>query len=254
MGTLFMVNPPRRKSRKRSGKRRSAKQRAATQKMLAARKRQLRAKRRRVTVNAPVRRRRRKAVVVMAKRKRRRAVARRSAPRRRRRTSARRRSPVTALRRRAVYVTNRPKRRVRRRSRYRRNPPIMRQLQQGAMDAGGTLVGGAVARMLSGMLPLPKEGLAGVASQFAVALGVGFGARQFLSADTSRFIIAGALQVPVKNLITTFIPQAGAFLGDYDNVGAYALPAGNGDMGNYLTPGMYGYGAETENVEIGVYE
>lgn len=123
------------------------------------------------------------------------------------------------------------------------------------MDAGATLVGGALGRMASGLVPLPKDGLTGVAVQLGVAVGVGFAARQVVSADTARFITAGAMQVPIKNLITTFVPQAGAFLGDYDNIGAYAIGGGNGDMGNYLSPGMYGYGAaESEDVEIGVYE
>ena len=121
------------------------------------------------------------------------------------------------------------------------------------MDAGATLVGGAVARMASGLLPLPKDGIAGAASGLGVALLVGFGARKVVSHDTARFITAGAMQVPIKNLITTFVPQAGAFLGDYDNVSAYALPA-QGQMGDYLNPGMYGYAGSDADVEIGAYE
>lgn len=248
-GTLFMVNPPKRKSRKR----RTAAQKRATAKMIAANKAKRRGtKKRRRSAPKVSTRRKRKAVTPMAKRRRRRTTARKAAPRRRRRSTAKRRSPVTSLRRHSVYLTN-PRRRKRRVRRFRRNPALFAQLRQGAMDAGAALVGGAAGRIVTGMLPLPKEGLAGVASSLAVALGVGFAARKVVSADTARFITAGAMQVPIKNLITTFVPQAGAFLGDYDNIGTYALP-GENQMGNYLSPGMYGYQQENEDVEIGVYE
>ena len=247
MGQLFMVNPPKRKSRKR----RTAAQKAATRKMLAANRAKRRGTKKRRRSTAKVSPRRRRKVATVAKR-RRRTTARKAAPRRRRRSStAKRRSPVTTLRRRSVYLTNPRRRRGRRRRRFGTNPPILRQLRQGAMDAGATLVGGAAGRMVTGLLPLPKDGIAGVASSLAVALAVGVAARKVVGSDTARFITAGAMQVPIKNLITTFVPQAGAFLGDYDSVGSYALPNGNG-MGNYLTPGMYAY--ENEDVEIGVYE
>lgn len=188
-----------------------------------------------------------------ARKRRRRTTARRAAPRRRRRTTTKRRSPVTKLRRHSIYLTNPRRRRRGRVRRYRRNPAFLKQIQQGAMDAGATLVGGAVGRMASGFIPIDQKGLTGVAVQLGVAVVVGMGARQFVSADTARFITAGAMQVPIKNLITTFVPQAGAFLGDYDNVGAYAVGGGNNGMGNYLSPGMYGY-TEDQDVEIGVYE
>jgi hypothetical protein len=143
--------------------------------------------------------------------------------RRRRRSSKRRGAGVRLVRRgQTVYQGNpRRGRRSGRRRGYRGNPGIVAQIKQGAMDAGATLVGGAVARTVSGFVPLPDTGITGVAKGTLVAVGVGMAARRFLGSDTSRFIMAGAMQVPLKNLITTFIPQAGAFLGDYDNVGAY---------------------------------
>jgi hypothetical protein len=148
-----------------------------------------------------------------------------------------------------VYLTNPRRRRRRGVRRYRRNPGLVAQLRQGAMDAGATLVGGALARTVSGFVPLPKDGVAGAASGLAIALGVGIAARKVVGADTARFITAGAMQVPIKNLITTFVPGAGAFLGDYDNIGAYALPGAAG-VGDYLNPGdMYGY---TDDVSQGV--
>lgn len=174
----------------------------------------------------------------------------------RRRRTTKRRSPVTSLRRHSVYLTN-PRRRRRRpsavhrrrRSRYHRNPGIFATVQQGAMDAGATLVGGAVARTVSGLLPLPAGGLAGVAAGLAVAVGVGMAAKKVVSHDTARFITAGAMQVPIKNLITTFIPQAGAFLGDYDNIGAYQLPDGQG-MGDYLQSGGMASYEEAATTEV----
>lgn len=120
------------------------------------------------------------------------------------------------------------------------------------MDAAATLAGGAAARVVSGFVPLPKDGLAGVATGLGVALGISIAARKVVSADKARFITAGAMQVPIKSLITTFVPGAGAFLGDYDNMGAYALPSGNG-MGDYLAPGANLY-TEREDSEVGVYE
>lgn len=254
MGTLFMVNPPRRKSRKR----RTAAQKRATAKMIAANKRKRSAgkKKRRAPARArnKVRRIRKlnRKVAPVARKRRRRTTARRAAPRRRRRSSTKRRSPVTSLRRHSVYLTNpRRKRRRVRRSRYRRNPSIVGQIKQGVFDAGATLAGGAAARVVSGMLPLPKDGLAGTASSLAVALAVGMVARKVVSHDTARFLTAGAMQVPVKNLITTFLPGAGAYLGDYDNIGTYAVGAGG--VGNYLSPGMYGQPIGAED-NMGVYE
>ena len=118
------------------------------------------------------------------------------------------------------------------------------------MDAGATLAGGAVARTVTGMLPLPKDGIAGVAAGVAVAVGVGYAARKVVSADTARFLTAGAMQVPLKALITTFLPTAGAFLGDYDSVGAYMLP--DAGVGNYMNDGSLS-GSE-EYVEVSAYE
>lgn len=150
-------------------------------------------------------------------------------------------------------MTN-PRKRRRSRVRHHRNPSIIATLKQGAMDAGATLVGGAAARLAGGLLPLPKDGLAGVASGLAVALGVGYAARKVVRGDTARFITAGAMQVPIKALITTFVPQAGAYLGDYDNIGAYQLNSGAG-VGDYLNPGPNMYGSPADHdVEIGAYE
>lgn len=254
---LFMVNPPKKK-------RRSAAQKRATAKMIAANRRSrglLKSIRTKSKKRRGTKKRQRSATTTTSrKRKPIMAAKRRKGTTKRRRRTTKRRSPVTSLRRHAVYQTN-PRRRRRskavthrrRRTRYHRNPALFATLQQGAMDAGATLVGGAAARIVGGLLPLPKDGLAGVASGLAVALGVSFAARKVVKGDTARFITAGAMQVPIKSLITTFVPQAGAYLGDYDSIGAYALPSSQG-VGDYLQSGgmagMYGSPAG----EIGVYE
>lgn len=232
MPQLFMVNPPKQKSRKR----RTAAQRRATAKMIAANKAKRRAsatpkrKRKRTrseqSLSKPIHRKRRK--VTMARRR-----GRKRASSRRRTTK--RRSPVTSLRRHSVYLTNPRRRRrsaarrvgVKRRRRFHRNPGgIVGQVMQGVKDAGATLVGGALARTATGFVPLPNTGLTGAAVGVGVAVGIGMLARKVVSHDTARFITAGAMQVPLKSIITTVLPQAGAFLGDYDSMGTYQLPGG----------------------------
>jgi hypothetical protein len=190
------------------------------------------------------------------KRGRRRASARRRAAPKRRRSTARRRSPITRLRRNSVYMTNKPKRRRRyRRNSYGGNPSVVATIQRGAMDAGATLAGGAIARMAAGFLPSLGSPLVNIAAQLAVGAGIGIASRKMVSSDTARFITAGAMQVPLKNLITTFVPQAGAFLGDYDNVGTYELPGGG--VSGYMESaagngGVSGY--EEEMVDVGAYD
>lgn len=184
----------------------------------------------------------------MARRKRSRK---RATPTRRRRSTAKRRaSPVTTLRRRRVYMTN-PRRKRRGSRRYHRNPGLLNTVKQGVVDAGATLVGGALARTATGFLPFPNTGVMGAAVGLGVAVGIGMLSRKVVSADMARFLTAGAMQVPLKNLITGFVPQAGAFLGDYDNMGTYQVGSGGNGMSSYLdsvdNPGDLGEYAEVYN-------
>lgn len=227
MPQLFMVNPPK---RGKSRKRRTPAQRRATAKMIAANKKKRRSK--------STTTRRKKRAPTMARRKkrstaRRSTAKRRSSPRRRR--SVKRRSPITRLRRHSVYMTNRPRRR---RKRYGINPRggIVGQVMQGVKDAGATLVGGALARTAVGFVPLPNTGLTGAMVGVGVAVGLGMVARKVVSGDTARFITAGAMQVPLKALITSFVPSAGAFLGDYDNIGVYGQPGVAGYLDSVSDP------------------
>lgn len=222
---LYLMNPRKRGKAKRK-KRRTAKQRAATKKMLAAAKRARAGKKSRSRTHT--------RSTSMARKARKRGTS-----RKRRRSSHRRKGAGVRLVRRGqtVYQGNPRRRRSHRRRRgYHRNPSIIGIVKQGVMDAGVTLAGGAAARVVTGFIPLADTGLMGTAKGVLVAVGIGIGARKFLGSDVARFVTAGAMQVPLKNLFTSFVPQAGAFLGDYDNMSAYL--AGEEDAGavtGYLT-------------------
>ena len=168
----------------------------------------------------------------------------RSSTKRRRRTVRHRGAPVRLVRRgRTVYQGN-PRRRHRTRSRrYHRNPGFLGMIQQGAMDSLATLGGGAAARIAGGFIPLADTGLLGAAKGVGVAVVLGMVSRRFLSSDTARFVTAGAMQVPIKNLIVSFVPAAGAYLGDYDNVGTY-------EVSDYLQSGGV---EEMGEEEVGAY-
>jgi hypothetical protein len=236
----YFVNAPKRK--RKSRKRRTAAQRRATAKMIAANKR------RRAASTSPKRRRKTRSAPVARKRGRKRGTARRSTSRkssRRRSTKVARRSPVTRLRRGRVYVTNPRKRR---RRGYSRNPNIMRQTTQMVKDTGAVLAGSALGGVASGFLPDLGNPFANAAKGVIVAIGVRMAAARFLGADTARFAAAGALQVPLKNLVIGFLPadqqvRARALLGDYGDLGAYAAIGGMGqdesELGAY-TQEMYG--------------
>lgn len=240
----YLTNPDRRggatMARK---KRRTAAQRRATARLIAHNKARRRATKRTSAAPARARTTHRGAGGSMAKRRRRRSTARKTV--RRRSTTARRRTHTRRRRRTGGAITMRPVRgRV-----YRRNPSfggILGSVVETAKDAGATLVGGAAARVISGYIPIQQQGLVGVAVQTAVAIGLRMIAGKVVNRDLARFVGAGAMQVPLKNLITTFVPQAGAFLGDYDGVGAYLPEAG---VGAYLEPGVGDY----ENQQVGSY-
>lgn len=142
----------------------------------------------------------------------------------RRRTSSKKRrsSPVTTLRRHKVYQTNPRRRRVHRRRGYRRNPGIVNTAIGIAKDSAAVLVGGAAGRTISGFLPAFGNPVAEAAKGVLVAIGVRMIGSRFLGSDFGRLAAAGAMQVPLKNLITGFVPGAAGFLGSYSELGSYA--------------------------------
>lgn len=222
---IYLINPRkgrRMAKRKRTTgrrKRRTPAQVAATRKMIAANKRKRR--------GASKSKRRAKAPTTTTKR--RKSMARRKSTRRR--TTSRKRG-----RRRSSSGTIRLKR-VRGQV-YLRNPSIIKQVQQGLMDAVKVKGGQVAARTISNALPLPKTGIAGIAVTALTAVGVGMAARKFLGADTARFIVAGAMQPVISDLVTTFVPAAAPLLGEfypmgYVEDGMDAYPSVEGEISSY---------------------
>jgi hypothetical protein len=129
----------------------------------------------------------------------------------------------------------------------------MKRIMNQFMDATAITAGGAGARIVAGFIPLSDDGFTGIAKGLGVAVGVDWLGRQFLGSDMARMVAAGAMQVPVKKVLTMVLgPEFSAkFLGGYDNIGAYQVtrPAGVAD---YLTSGGFAaYGqAEQPMVEV----
>lgn len=203
---IYFVNPAmgRRKGRK-VKKRRTAAQRRATAKLVAFNK---------------ARRRKRNPPKKSTTRKKKSTTLKRSTPMAAKRKTGTRKSRskgrslvVTRLRRNTVYVPNRPKRR---RRGYAGNPSMVRAAIQTGKDSAAVLVGSAAGRTIGNMLPSFGNPVADAAKGVLVAIGVRMIASRFLGSDVARFAAAGAMQTPLKDLITGFVPQAGAFLGSYD--------------------------------------
>lgn len=197
----------------------------------------------------------------VVKRKTRRKSARKSVrkPARRQATVKRRTTRRRPVRRKTVR---------RRRSTIRRNPPkfsakgILKQVQQGAIDAAGVVVGKAATRIVANLVPINKEGmLMNFVVQAGSALVVGIAAGMVVSRDMARMVIAGGFAAPIEGFAKG-IPFIGPMLGDdylelgeYE-VGEYAmgdadpfLPIGDADP---FLPIGEGEGEE-EFAEIGEY-
>lgn len=147
-------------------------------------------------------------------------------------------------------------RRGRRRRGYRRNPSvargfnvrgIMRQFQQGMVDAAGVVGGKAATRLLANMLPLPKEGaMANFLVQGVAASVVGLLAGNFLGKETARMMVAGGFAAPVETLMKG-LPVIGPALGDDYLMGEYYEPMGELPIGEDGLPiGEYGEYVEYE--------
>ncbi len=91
-------------------------------------------------------------------------------------------------------------------------------------DAAFVGVGAAVGRTVGNIIPIGGTPITDFAKGVVVAVGVRMLGRRFLGPDAARMLAAGALYVPFKNVITSFVPAAGAFLGDYSDLAAYSLP------------------------------
>ncbi len=224
---IFLVNPKKKGRRMARKKARTPAQRRATAKLVAFNKRRRKKKtarrsvKRRTTKRKPARR---WATVRRKPARRKKAVARRRVARRR---------PV------------RRKRTVRRRStskrRVRRNPPrrftargILKEVQQGAIDAAGVVVGKAATRIVANFVPVAKDTmLMNFVVQAGSAIVVGMASRMIVSRDMARMIIAGGFAAPVESFAKG-IPFIGPMLGDdYLELGEYAM----GDTDPFLPVG-----------------
>ena len=133
---------------------------------------------------------------------------------------------------------------------YRSNPGgLVKVAVQGAKDAALVMGGGAATRAIVNMLPLDdksKSGLMGAAVATGAVIGVSMAARRFLGADSARMVVAGGMIVPVKAMLTQFVPSLGPLLGDYDGFGAYLDPMGSypalagTDASEYVADDMVG--------------
>lgn len=155
---------------------------------------------------------------------------RRKATKRRRRSTARR-SPITRLRRHAVYATN-PRRRTRRVKRrgYRRNPGmggIGGQAFGLVKDAGATLIGAAVGRTVSNLIPLGGDTpVMGFVKSALIAVGLKVYGKRFLGERFASYAAVGAMIGPTKDLIVSFVPGAASFLGESGPMYFPSVPAG----------------------------
>jgi hypothetical protein len=151
-----------------------------------------------------------------------------SMARRRRRAAARRRSPARHRRRAVTRYSAAPKRRYRsnprRRHRtrirhYRRNPGmgggIVRQTGDLFLGAGVALVGAAAGRTISNVIPFGQgDPIMGFVKGVAVAIGIRvLGPKVGLKPEWAKLAAIGAMMGPTKDLIVSFVPQAGSFLG-----------------------------------------
>lgn len=179
----------------------------------------------------------------MAQRKRKAAT-----PRKRRRkaiTRARRNPGMLANPRRRRRATARKVTRRRRRS-VRRNPSLggaLNLVTRGVKDAAYMVGGEMASNIVAGYIPALLKDQTGVETKTGAqlrklisAVVVGFGAQQiFKGGDAARFMVAGALAAPIKQVIRPLLPATGVLSGAlaaYPRLAAYplpvALPAGRG--------------------------
>jgi len=127
-----------------------------------------------------------------------------------------------------------------------RNPPrrgdILDTMTQGAMAAGGVLVGKAAARSLPQLLSLPQAGNVGLAVQAATAVVVGYLADRFIGPDVGQSILAGGLSAPMESLVIRLnIPWLSPALASAGTVSGYANRRGKVVVYRGGVPSVRGY-------------
>jgi hypothetical protein len=233
MESLFLVNPGKRKRKRKSGKGRMP---PALRRYWAAKRaaKSGRRKRRKVSVKSRM-----------------------ANPGRRKHRRARRRNPVYSRRRRKVYASKRRRNPVRhrhhaRRHRHharRRNPfggsEIQSVVMPALVGAGGAIALAVAYGYLSPNLPSAlTSGFMPTAVQAAAALGLGFLAGKFLGRSQGNAVAVGALTVIAVNAVTPYISSAtGGNVPGMNGLGGLKL-GGVGDFVPYRRP----IGAYTPNV------
>lgn len=233
---LFLVNPKRRRARKR--KSRKGRMPAGLRRYWASRRRGHKVAKRR-------RRRASRAVIVAPRRRKRRAIH---------------RNPHRRIRRRAVHRNPH-----RRRRHHMRNPFSVRglthTLMPAAIGAGGAIALDVVYAYASPYLPASMQtGLVSSLVKLAGAIGLGVGARKFLGREKGNAVALGALTVTgygvLKPLIAQFAPTVKGLSGYADYVN-YPAAGGQGISG-YMpgtVPGLgfYSPASVIQSPQMGAY-
>ena len=110
------------------------------------------------------------------------------------------------------------------------------------IDAGGVVVGKAATRMVANFIPLDKSNMImNFAVQAGSAIVVSMVAKQFVSPNMAKMVLAGGLAAPVESFLKG-IPVIGPALGDSDPF----LPYGDSDP-------FLPYGSYPEEMNLGSY-
>lgn len=131
-----------------------------------------------------------------------------------------------------------------RRTARRRNPDVVRQLFKGVGDAAYVVTGEVAASAIPRLAGLPSTGTVGLAAQAGAAFAVGMVADRFLGSSRGAFVLAGALAVPLRNLVIgAGIPIVSDAL--RGGMSSYVVPEARRGVNSYVRPrsrAVAGYG------------
>lgn len=111
--------------------------------------------------------------------------------------------------------------------------------------SGAALVGGAAGRMLSNLIPIGGSPIVNFAKGVVVAVAIKKLGSRFLGNDLATYAAVGAMLGPTKDLITSFAPGAGAFLGASNGALYFPPPI-------YSNAGLAAYSGDVDGAEVSV--